>query len=261
MTLLAPFDVERDREIQDFNYEVDALEDEHIRRDVHTTKLVPEEEQSSEPVTKQDVNENNNANNSQRIIKNKKNRDKGKNKESQAPKQTPKVAEDRTKQTSWKTKREKKKSFDLYKEEYRSDDNSEPHPIIPTFSGGNKSTYQAPKEKSKFSFGPANTNLPPAIPPPFSRKPNPSMESGNGFGTFDNMDDPMYFKMLNRSFEKIPQTVSREFMDNNNDHNDRMHNVFKGFNTPFASGEFGKMFEPQNEQNRNLIHPTPKYHK
>jgi hypothetical protein len=41
MTLLAPFDceVQRDKEIQDFNYEVDALEDEHVRRGVHTTKL------------------------------------------------------------------------------------------------------------------------------------------------------------------------------------------------------------------------------
>lgn len=33
-----PFDIKNDKEIQDYNYEVDALEDEHVRREVVTTK-------------------------------------------------------------------------------------------------------------------------------------------------------------------------------------------------------------------------------
>lgn len=39
-TLCRPFAVDQDKEIQDFNYEVDALEDEHVRRDVVTTKVM-----------------------------------------------------------------------------------------------------------------------------------------------------------------------------------------------------------------------------
>jgi len=46
MTLLAPFEVHNDKGIQDFNYEVDALEDEHVRREVHTTKVVIEDKSS-----------------------------------------------------------------------------------------------------------------------------------------------------------------------------------------------------------------------
>jgi len=35
-----PFDIKKDKEIQDYNYEVDALEDEHVWRDVVTTKPI-----------------------------------------------------------------------------------------------------------------------------------------------------------------------------------------------------------------------------
>lgn len=260
MTLLAPFDVQRDKEIQDFNYEVDALEDEHVRREVHTTKIVAEEEQNDESANKHDYNDNSFTNNSQKNKRTRKIRGKPKPKETQLPRlqNTP---DEKPKPTSLKMKREQKKSIDMFKEEVRSDDNSEPHPIIPNFSGNNnKGQPQIVKEKSKFSFAASNANLQPAIPPPF-RKPIPSMESVNGFGDFGNMDDPMYFKMLNRSIEKMPQTVSREFMDHNNDHEDRVNNVFRNFSTPFASGEFGRIFEQPNDQHRNLIHPTPKYQK
>ena len=38
-------------------------------------------------------------------------------------------------------------------------------------------------------------------------------------------------------------------------------NLFEQFPHSFASGEFGGIFENQNDQHRNLIHPTPKYQK
>jgi hypothetical protein len=58
----------------------------------------------------------------------------------------------------------------------------------------------------------------------------------------------------------MPHSISREFMERAN--NDKfVGNVFEPFNTPFASGEFGGIFEHQNEHHRNLIHPTPKYQK
>lgn len=85
----------------------------------------------------------------------------------------------------------------------------------------------------------------------------------NGLGGFEQMDDSMYFNMLNKSIEKMPQTISREFMERNNqDQNEHKttNNIFKSF-TPFASGEFGKLFENQNEHGRNILHPTPKYQK
>lgn len=47
MTMLAPFDSQRDKEIQDYNYEVDALEDEHARREVHTTRTVDKDESNN----------------------------------------------------------------------------------------------------------------------------------------------------------------------------------------------------------------------
>lgn len=68
------------------------------------------------------------------------------------------------------------------------------------------------------------------------------MES-NGLGAFDHYDDNLnYFNMLNKSIEKMPQTISREFMErSNNDQPEHRPstNIFRSF-TPFASGEFGK---------------------
>lgn len=34
------FDYKQEKNMKDYNYEVDALEDEHVRRGVHTTKTV-----------------------------------------------------------------------------------------------------------------------------------------------------------------------------------------------------------------------------
>ena len=42
--LCRPFDSGAEKDIKDFNYEVDALEDEHIRPDVVTTKVTPLQE-------------------------------------------------------------------------------------------------------------------------------------------------------------------------------------------------------------------------
>jgi len=283
MTLLAPFEVQRDKEIQDFNYEVDALEDEHVRREVHTTKIVDKEE--SDSVIKQEPSDNsytdNSTKNNKRTRKAKANV-KPKQNKVQTPDSTRNI-EEKVKPTSLQAKRDSKKSFEIYKDDYSNDDNSEsPYPL-PRFSPNIGLNPQLPKanpskppllfsqigarmkenpekkEQNRFSFAATTTNLPPAIPPPF-RKPVPSIESINELGGFGHLDDPMYY---NKSMEKMPQTISREFMDrHNHDHheNKTTHNVFKSF-TPFASGEFGMLFDNQNDMHRNLLHPTPKYQK
>jgi hypothetical protein len=89
-----------------------------------------------------------------------------------------------------------------------------------------------------------------------------SVESlGNGIGDFDNIDESLNFNMIKGSMERMPASISREFMErHNNDHNDnKSYGVFKSF-TPFASGEFGKIFD-HNDQPRNLYNPKPKYQK
>ena len=45
--LSKPFNYEREATIKDYNYEVDALEEEHLKREVHTTKKYEE----SDPVS------------------------------------------------------------------------------------------------------------------------------------------------------------------------------------------------------------------
>jgi hypothetical protein len=118
-------------------------------------------------------------------------------------------------------------------------------------------------EGHRFSFAATTTNLQPAIPPPF-KKPIPSMESMGGYGGFNENfgDEPLGFNMLKGSIERGPHSISQEFMVKNNDeHHHKMNNsMFRNFSNMFASGEFGKMFDNQNEQPRNIIHPTPKYH-
>ena len=89
------------------------------------------------------------------------------------------------------------------------------------------------------------------------------MESMNGLGAgFENYDEPMYFNMLNKSFERGAHSISQEFMKNSEDQqNKQIPNTFRSFNPVFQSNEFGnKIFEGSQEQPRNILHPTPKYH-
>lgn len=167
-----------------------------------------------------------------------------------------------------------------------SNDNSEPpHPIIPKSSEMNRTieTRPIPEKKPttilfsqlgakigsdnpmrerveghRFSFAANHTSLQPAIPPPFKKQPIPSMESmngglGGGLGGFENLDEPLYFNILNKSIERGPHSISQEFMVKNNDeqHKNNVSGMFKGFATPFASNEFGKMFENSNDNLRN----------
>lgn len=134
MTLLAPFEVQKDKDIQDFNYEVDALEDEHIRREVHTTKRVKDDE--SESGIKQEYSDISytelSAKNNNKRIKKAKGRE--------PPKVFPPTDdtmkhEDKPKFPSLLVKREAKKSFDFLNNDDHSDNNSESrYPSIPKFS-------------------------------------------------------------------------------------------------------------------------------
>lgn len=281
MTLLAPFDEQRDKEIQDFNYEVDALEDEHVRREVHTTKIVAEEEEA--PPQNEPSEVSNEQSESRGIKRSRKGRGRGKK---MSPPQTPSIkVEEKPKYPSLQVKREAKKSFDLPKDnatEKVSDAGfhltsrfgpSPGNPIAkpPTakkspilFSQiSNRVMGSSDRRDNKSPFASNGNALQPAIPPPF-KKPMMSMESMNGgLGGYDPMDDGVSFNMLYKSIEKMSPSVSREFMDrhhaDNNDHKNA-NNIFESF-TPFASGEFGKLFDNNHEQHRNLLHPTPKYQK
>jgi hypothetical protein len=293
MTLLAPFGMQRDYDIQDFNYEVDALEDEHVRRDVHTTKVIADEDSNSNNlVEKHDDNGNSDSakNTSKRSRK-----PRGKTQHKAHYKATPPTQKQNLKsikeeqpvpQNKIQNKRQAKKSFDLFNGDDRSDNHSEsPYSITPSFIANlNRSSHlgqrdldkqpllfsqinhqikkeEKSQDQSNFPFGKSPNNLAPAIPPPFKR-PMLSVESiGNGIGDFSNIDDSLNFNMIKGSMERMPASISREFMErNNNDHNDNKgYGVFKSF-TPFASGEFGKIFD-NNEQPRNLYNPKPKYQK
>lgn len=287
MTLLAPFETHRDKEIQDFNYEVDALEDEHVRREVHTTKVIVEDDNDI-PV-KNEPSENSIANNSNKGSnkRSRKGKGRGKTKQTVDTRNIVKNDEEKVKYPSLQAKREAKKSFDIFKDEDQSDNNidlpfaSEPKfvstfgrnnqesrltppkkPIFGTFGGMYTKPIMEKKEGNRFSFAASPNTLAPAIPPPF-KKPMMSVESINGGlgGGFEHMDD-IYFNLMNKSIEKIPQT-SRDFMErNHHDQNDNKQtsNVFKSF-TPYSSGEFGKLFDNDNENPRNLLQPTPRYQK
>jgi hypothetical protein len=293
MTLLAPFGMQRDYDIQDFNYEVDALEDEHVRRDVHTTKVIADEDSNS---NNQVERHDDNGNSDSAKNTNKRSRKpRGKTHHKAHSKATPPIQKQNLKsikeeqpvpQNKIQNKRQAKKSFDLFNGDDRSDNHSEsPYSITPSFIANlNRSSHLGQREldkqpllfsqinhqikkeeksqdQSNFPFGKSPNNLAPAIPPPFKR-PMLSVESiGNGIGDFSNIDDSLNFNMIKGSMERMPASISREFMErNNNDHNDNKgYGVFKSF-TPFASGEFGKIFD-NNEQPRNLYNPKPKYHK
>jgi hypothetical protein len=291
MTLLAPFEISRDKEVQDFNFEVDALEDEHVRREVHTTKIVANDGQDAgakkDQHSENSLTEKNSQKGNKRVRKDR----------AQKPKPKPNLAKQQAKQIideklskhlSVKDKRESKKSFDMYTPEDRSENASEsPFSANPRFAPMSRSpqihaTFQ--KRQNVFSnnvgpggnkaedksndnnlFGSMPTTLTPAIPPPFKR-PMLSVESiGGGLGGFEkgfeNMDNSLDFNMINKSFERIQPSVSREFMERaHQDQNDNKgFSSFKCF-TPNASGEFGGVFG-NNDQPRNLLHPTPKYQK
>lgn len=287
MTLLAPFGMQKDYEIQDFNYEVDALEDEHVRRDVHTTKVLADDDSNS--IQHLDKQENNGYSDSAKNDNKRarKSRVKPLPKPIPVQKQNLKIIkEDKPiPQTKIQDKRQAKKSFDLFNGDDRSDNHSEsPYSIAPSFLANltrspqliqreqnkpllfSQINHQIKKEEknqdhSNFPFGASSNNLAPAIPPPFKR-PMLSVESiGNGIGDFDNIDESLNFNMIKGSMERMPASISREFMErHNNDHNDhKSYGVFKSF-TPFASGEFGKIFD-HNDQPRNLYNPKPKYQK
>ena len=131
--------------------------------------------------------------------------------------------EEKPKFNSIEEKRESKKSFELYKDDYKSDDNSEPpQPIIPHFSGMSKdnspifkmkelaptmnfSQYRPRPQESmdrkeiplstRFSFASPNPNLQPAIPPPYSR-PMRSIESAHGLEGYENIYEVSYFPLF-----------------------------------------------------------------
>ena len=279
MTLLAPFEVSRDKEIQDFNYEVDALEDEHVRREVHTTKVIVDEDE--ENGNKKEAKDKNNY--TEIVNKNNKRARKARGRQQAVPKPAPqpiqafkpKMEEKPMPTNAIKTKREAKKSFDFYNGDDKSDNHSESpfsamnQKILPNVIRSPQIQQNPPKKQpllfsqisanvgrneekaqdtSNYPFGMAHNNLPPTLPAAFNSRPKPSIESiGQGIGAFENIEEPIGF-------------VSREFMDrsheNQNDQKGFGSNIYKPFN-PFASGEFGRSFEP--EIGRNLLHPTPKY--
>lgn len=213
MTLLAPFETSKDKEIQDFNYEVDALEDEHVRREVHTTKVIMDDSPSEQDVKQElvinDLSEDGNKN---KKLKN--GRGRGRIQPVNVLKKEINLVDDKPKFGSIKEKREAKKSFELYRDDYKSDDNSEPpQPIIPHFSGLLKDNSPIFKRKevtspisfnqfrpkssdglekkdipisTRFSFASPNPNLQPAIPPPY-RRPISSMESVHGLEGYENI--------------------------------------------------------------------------
>jgi hypothetical protein len=312
MTLLAPFEITRDSGIHDFNYEVDALEDEHVRREVHTTKIVIEEDTQQENNEKYSdvdryksgLSDNSYNDNSQNDNRRGRKRGRGRQK---VPVNVPKMVkhepEPVQKLSNFRNKRDRKasehspnpfaissherqpskKSFDWPKE--GGEDHSDaPSPIMPTNSAmprtnapqlnkvpllfsqmGASVKQELDRERvegHRFSFAASNNNLQPAIPPPFKKQPIPSMESMHGLGNFENYDESLYFSMLNKSIERGPHSISQEFMAKNADdqQNKNTANSFRTFGNAFASGEFGKMFEGSNDQQRNILHPTPKYH-
>jgi len=287
MTLLEPFEQHKDKEIQDFNYEVDALEDEHVRREVHTTKVVIDEETEQKAKNEQSENSYANASNKDTNKRTRKAKGRGKLEATSPIKNTIKNEIEKPKYSSLQNKRESKKSFDLFNNEDQSDNNGEnpffnetkfeegalrniPEPKMstqkrPMFNPfgaiSNKPGIDKMKEGNKFSFAASSTHLPPAIPPPF-KKPMMSMESYNGFGGgFDHHDD-IYMNALGKSTERLAQT-SRDFMERNHQEQidpKQTSQMFKSF-TPYSSGEFGKLFDNENDQPRNLLHPTPKYQK
>ena len=220
MTLLAPFESTKDKEIQDFNYEVDALEDEHVRREVHTTKVIMDDSPSEQDV-RQEVILNDYSDDTNKNKKLKNGRGRGRIQPVNVLKKDVNINEEKPKFGSIKEKREAKKSFELYRDDYKSDDNSEPpQPIIPHFSGLSKDNSpnfkkkeqtspmnfnyfrQKPQEmlekkdipiSSRFSFASPNPNLQPAIPPPY-RRPIPSMESVHGL-EYDNIYEVYCFRL------------------------------------------------------------------
>lgn len=152
MTLLSPFEAQKDKDIQDFNYEVDALEDEHVRREVHTTKIVVDEE--SDTNNRQELSDHSYNDNNGTNAKKKKGRGRGKQK--QSPIQDPKPVEEKVKYPSIKAKREAKKSFDFLNGDDHSDNNSElPYPSIPKYSptlGQNTNAGSENKIKQSLTF-------------------------------------------------------------------------------------------------------------
>ena len=276
MTLLAPFEVNRDKDIQDFNYEVDALEDEHVRREVHTTKVVADDDNDN--TVKQEIGDKNyteviNKSNNKRARKARNRTNIPQNPPPQLiPPINQKVEERSLPTNTIKKKREAKKSFDFYNGDDKSDHHSESpfsstqqkfmptvirSPTIPQkqqkqpllFSQiGAKMAKNDDKiqDSNSYPFGNSNNTLPPVIPAPFNNRPKPSIESlGHGMGAFENLDEGLPF-------------ASREFLEKNTDANNDQRFSFKPFN-PFTSGEFARSFEPNPEIPRNLIHPTPKY--
>lgn len=153
MTLLAPFEVQKDKDIQDYNYEVDALEDEHVRREVHTTKIVVDEE-SDTPLKQEASDHSYNDNSGLNNQRTKKGRGRGKQK--QSPIQNAKPVEEKVKYPSLKAKREAKKSFDFLNGDDHSDNNSElPYPSIPKYSptlGQNTHAGSENKIKQSLTF-------------------------------------------------------------------------------------------------------------
>mmetsp|Transcript_30657 Transcript_30657/g.30162 ORF Transcript_30657/g.30162 Transcript_30657/m.30162 type:complete len:281 (-) Transcript_30657:59-901(-) len=280
MTLLAPFDDGRDKEVQDFNYEVDALEDEHVRREVHTTKVVVDDKNNDDNKGgQQDGSYTETSGKGNKRVR------KARTKAQDIVKVTPQPIQQVTTQSPQnipknfiKEKREAKKSFDFLNEDDKSDQaNESPFASIPKFPSlmskmrelpttntpvAEKkgqllfseigASVKKPDEKSAdslYPFGNNSTNAAPTITAPFNNRPKPSIESlGGGYGAFDHIDDQIGF-------------ASREFMqDKSQEFKSYMNSSFKTNFNPFASGEFGRSMEP-NDVSNGLHHPAPKYHK
>lgn len=276
MTLLAPFEDRRDKEVQDFNYEVDALEDEHVRREVHTTKVVIDENNDIG-----DKDSKNDGNYTESVGKHNKRTRKAKPKAQPVAKVTPQPIQpipthspQSTPFSNIKAKRESKKSFDFLNGDDKNDQgNDSPFaptqkfpslinrsPQMPSASAPEKkpqllfsqigASVRKPEEKgsdSLYPFANSSNNITPTITAPFNNRPKPSIESiGAAIGAFDHIDDQIGF-------------TSREFMqDKSQEFKSYLNSSFKTNFNPFASGEFGRSIEP-NEMSRNLHHPTPKY--
>ena len=293
MTLQAPFDSNSDKEIHDFNYEVDALEDEHVRREVHTTKIVVDE-QEKESEHEHDKNigselsHNDNSYSDGKRKSRKRTRGKQKTTSNKNIKNIKQEVSSASKPSSIREKRMKKKSFDWCKDEANGDNSDPPQPLIPQSQMISRngqihskieskpssllfSQYSTKAEKdndksrkigsSKFSFGANPTGLQPAIPPPFKKQPIPSMESLTDIVNFGNLDEAMNFNIINKSIERgINNRMSEEFMSKNNgEQHDKPSNIYPNFGM-FPSAEFSKIIEGSNEPNRNILQPTPKYH-
>lgn len=285
MTLLAPFEDKRDKEVQDFNYEVDALEDEHVRREVHTTKVVLDEDKDG--ASKADKND---GNYTETVGKNNKRTRKTRTRaqpvakvapkpaqpfQTQAPPTLPTQNTQGTPQNTIQAKREAKKSFDFLGGDDKSDHAESPFPSLHKFPPLNNRSPKLPsalvaekkqpllfsqigasvtkkEEKapeSLYPFGNNSSSQPPTITPAFNNIPKPSYESiGGGMGAFDHIEEPVGF------------SGSKDFMLEKSTEQKGFNNLFKVNFNPFASGEFGRSIEPQ-EMPRNLAQPTPKYPK